>query len=205
MNGQPPGGPWQDPWDPPSGGAYRQPANAGGIPGGYPSPPAVQRPTVLTVAVVLMYFGAAFWAFNALFNITRSDELKEMFAEEFPELTEEEIDRAVDRNASNAPVTLVGVGLWIWMAVMNGRGKKWARITGTVFGGINVALTLLGFAVLSSLGITMPAPEAFLSVTGVTLSIVIVILMFQRDASAYYDAMSRGPEPQYGSYHSRPY
>jgi hypothetical protein len=164
----------------------------------------MERPTVLTVAVALMYLGAAFGAFSLVFAAAYEDELVETVAEDFPELSDQEIEQVKDRNQTNVPSNLVAIGLWIWMAIMNSQGKSWARITGTVFAGLNVALTALGLAMLAALGVTLPPAFMALAIFGVVLSVVIVILMFQRSASDYYNVMSRKPVPTYG-YGYRPY
>lgn len=153
---------------------------------------------MLTVAVALMYLGAAFWAFSLFLTVAYEDELVETVAEDFPELSDQEVEQVQDRNQTNVPSNLVAIGLWIWMAIMNSQGKSWARITGTVFAGLNVAITALGFGMLAALGVTLPPVFWAPAVFGVVLSAVIVILMFQRPASDYYDVMSRKPVPTYG-------
>src|SRR5262249_56566362 len=41
---------------------------------------------------------------------------------------------------------LIGIGLWILMAVMNRRGHSWARIVATVLFGIYTLFLVLGFS-----------------------------------------------------------
>jgi hypothetical protein len=43
------------------------------------------------------------------------------------------VTRAAQLMYVGAAASLIGVGLWIWMAQMNKAGKNWARITSTVF------------------------------------------------------------------------
>ncbi len=77
-------------------------------------PRSIQR------AVMLMYVGAGLEVLGLIFNlITRGS------------------------TASGIPGALLGIGLWIWMAKANQAGKNWARITSTVFFGIECLFLLL--------------------------------------------------------------
>lgn len=206
MEGQPPTGPWADPWDPSSGGAYRSPPPSSGSPfppAGYPAQPAMEQPRTIRVAVVLMFVGAALSLLGIFASFTGSEQMAEMYDEISPGLSSEQVDDMVSQNqASGAVGGLVAVGLWIWMAVVNGQGKTWARITGTVLGGIHIASILIMVPISAAL-FPVPALSLVLSIGTATLAVVIIILMYQRDASAYYETMSRRPYPPYGGY--RPY
>src|SRR5215471_14912088 len=72
-------------------------------------PPSIQR------AVMLMYAGAGLEVLGLIFDL---------------------IIRK-GSTASGIPGAIIGVGLWIWMAKANQAGKNWARITSTVFFGID--------------------------------------------------------------------
>jgi hypothetical protein len=224
MDGQPPTDPWAGPGQRPSadqspagqpatdrpygspqggdGGAYgQQPPGAYG--GGYRQPPQppTEQPRTIRIAVALMFVGAALSFFGLIASFSQTEEMEEMIAEEFPSLTEDEVDTAVSQGQAQGVVGgLVGVGLWIWMAIANGQGKNWARITGTVFGGIHIVTVLIFMAVFP-----MPSLTTALSLASITLAGIIVILMFLRESSDYYDAMSRKPYPAYGGYGYRPY
>jgi hypothetical protein len=98
---------------------------------------------------------------------------------------------------SGAVGSLIGVGLWLWMARANKEGKNWARITSTVFFGIDClgVLVLLG-AILAVLHSVSPSVKTILLLSGLA-SIVIwavglatIILLWRRESSAYYAAMS---------------
>lgn len=172
-------GPWGEPTAMPPGG----PAGPYGHVGG----PAPERPKSLQLAVTLMYVGAGLGLLGMMLGFALTDDLKEQVAEDNPRLTADEIDAAVSVGLTFAVIFgLVGVGLWIWMAIMNGQGKTWARITGTVFGCINVMSVLINLAVpgrVAGVGIAV-------SLASGGLAIIIMILMFQRDSSDYYRLMS---------------
>jgi Na+/citrate or Na+/malate symporter len=97
--------------------------------------------------------------------------------------------------ASSIPGTLIGVGLWIWMAKANQAGKNWARITSTIFFGIDCLFLLL---VLIGVGVDMHTVSSSLEtdlvvvVAGVVVwavGLVTIVLMWRRESSEYYAAM----------------
>jgi hypothetical protein len=161
----------------------------------------MEQPRTIKIAVALMFVGAALSFLGLIASFSQTEEMEELIAEKFPELTEEEVDTSVSQGQAQGAVGgLVGVGLWIWMAIANGQGNNWARITGTVFGGIHIVTVLIFMAVFP-----MPSLTLALSLASVTLAGIIVVLMFLRESSDYYDAMSRKPYPPYGGYGYRPY
>jgi hypothetical protein len=104
-------------------------------------------------------------------------------------------------------VGIVAVLVWLWIAWKNRAGRNWARVVATVF----FALSCLGLpelltgghlpAMPSTLtaadGATVTVPQvavpAWLIAAGVVnwlLGLAIVILLWQRAASGYYDAVS---------------
>jgi hypothetical protein len=159
----------------------------------------MERPQSLRIAVSLMFVGAGLSLLGMIAGLAQVDEIEEIVVEDSPTLTADQVDAAVAVAQTVLVLSgLLGVGLWIWMAIMNGQGKSWARVTGTVFAGINL------FSLLTNLAMGRTPPLAFaINVTSAVLAVVILILMYQRDASAYYDAMSRRPMPH--GYGYRPY
>jgi len=172
-------GPWGEPTAMPPGGPAGQYGQAGG--------PAPQPPKNLQLAITLMYVGAGLGLLGMILGFAMTDELKEQVAEDNPSLSADQIDSAVSVGLTIAVfVGLLGIGLWIWMAIMNGQGKSWARVTGTVFGCFNVVGTLINLAVpgrVAGAGIAV-------SIASGGLAVIIMILMYQRDSSEYYRVMS---------------
>ena len=75
---------------------------------------------------------------------------------------------------------VIGVGLWVWMARMNAKGRNWARITGTIFFGLNT---------LDLLGVFARSASAISAVFGIVIWLVglgAVIMLWRRDSSAYF-------------------
>ena len=77
---------------------------------------------------------------------------------------------------------VIVAGLWIMNAVYSARGRNWARITGTVLGG----LYLLSF--LSSL--TQPSSGLVMAVSVVTVLVVVatVVLLWLRPSNEFFAA-----------------
>ena len=114
---------WQPGGPPPFpiGGGQQYPAGSSPRPFTWRSPIPSEPPPSIQRAVVLMYVGAGLEVLGLIFNlITRQGS-----------------------TAAGIPGTLIGIGLWIWMARANQAGKDWARITSTVFFGIDCLFLLL--------------------------------------------------------------
>jgi len=131
-------------------------------------PQSVQR------AVMLMYVGAGLEVLGLIFDlITRKGSV-----------------------GAGIPGALIGIGLWIWMAMANRAGKSWARITATVFFGIDCLGLLL---LLAGVGIVMHAVAPSLKfvlvlavLAGVltwVVGLVTIVLLWKRESSEYYAAM----------------
>ena len=107
-----------------------QPYPSGGQPV-EPLRPAAPAP-VLT-AVKLMYAGAAVSTVSLIISLTDIGGSKSAIRKARPTLTATQVNQLNTFIITLAIVSgLVGIGLWLWMARANGRGKSWARIVSTV-------------------------------------------------------------------------
>jgi hypothetical protein len=77
---------------------------------------------------------------------------------------------------------LIGVGLWLWMAWANKAGKNWARITATVFFGLDT------LSVLAGLRQAEPALSRVFSLLVWLAGLGAVVLLWQKVSSAYFAA-----------------
>jgi hypothetical protein len=94
----------------------------------------------------------------------------------------------------------VGVVLWLWMASANRAGRRWARITSTVFFGIDCLFMLLLLAVLRTLlhlaedlGGSVPTIVMVAVLAGLcswVLNLATIVLLWRKESSAYYAAKS---------------
>ncbi len=144
-------------------------------------------PSSLLTAVRLMYVGAALSAVFLVLGLTQRDSLREQIADSQPELTADELDTAVTVGTAFAVVIgLISIGLWIWMAVMNRKGRSWARIVATVLGGLNIVFTLIGLSQNTGIGTVV-------NLISIVLAAAILWMLYRPDSSAYYSAMSGTP------------
>jgi len=107
-------------------------------------PPA---PNSVQTAVRLMYAGAALSFVELVVGLATISSLKSAIIKEFPHYTANQVHTA--EVASVVGLVLEGVvaiGLWLWMARANAAGRNYARITGTVFFGLNTLGLLLSLA-----------------------------------------------------------
>lgn len=147
-------------------------------------PAPTTAPAPLSLAVKLMYVGAAVAIIGAILTLTQRDALREQVAVNGA-TTPQQLDRLVNAGIAVALVAgLIGAGLWILNAVFNARGAKWARILSTVLGVLAVVFTLYG--------LTQPAAalSRVLSIIQLILAVVIVFLIWRPESSRYYEAMS---------------
>jgi hypothetical protein len=94
---------------------------------------------------------------------------------------------------------LIGVGLWLWMARSCLAGKSWARVTATVFFGIDTLAVLLGAAAAPGTGLTR-----IYGLVVWIIGLVAIVLLWRRSSSDYFRtaprlATSAGHQRQHGS------
>lgn len=196
-------GRWEDPWAAPPGGSPSTPRSSYGVPG--QAPPPTEPPPPLRLAVGLMYVGAAFSVIGTVIGVADMDEVKRRIAEDNPSLSATEVESTASGAAVVAVLmALLTAGLWIWMAIMNRKGKSWARVVATVLGAIAGFFTLLSLAVGLSVNVDGERPvDTVISVLSLVLAVVILILLYRPESSAYYEAVSR-PSSGYGYGHPPP-
>lgn len=156
-----------------------------------PEPPGVVR-----TAVALMYVGAGLTILSGVVFFATTDRLAEALTEAStapsPALVDAAVDRAEGRELFRSAV---GVCLWIWMAVKNREGRRWARGVATAFGVINVAGLLLGFGLVSGLDsgdvFEHLLPQLVLGIGSALLGVVILVQLYAAAASDFYDESAR--------------
>jgi hypothetical protein len=146
-------------------------------PSGWQTPIPSGPPQSIQRAVMLMYAGAGLEVLGLIFDLI--------------------IHRG--STASGIPGAIIGIGLWIWMAKANQAGKNWARITSTVFFGIDCLGLLL---ILVGVGVVMHAVSPSVKIVLVAsvvagiitwvIGLVTIVLLWGRESSEYYAAMKRG-------------
>jgi hypothetical protein len=140
------------------------------------------QPSSVTTAIRLMWMGAVLSLVPVLLIPSQKDTIRA----EIEKDNTADIDALVNFAIGFAVfLGLVGTGLWVWMAIMNGKGKNWARITATVFGGLYLALGAIGLVSGAALG---SERTVNLVVTAVTLllAIVTIVLLWRESSSQWY-------------------
>lgn len=157
-----------------------------------PMPPQpVGKPATLVWAVRGMYAGAVPSFIGVLLTLLMRDETEKAVRDEMRDIEESglPIDTDVIVTISIGLGVVVGVVatcLWIWIAVMNDRGRNWARVTGTVFGGVHLATS--PFALIQSASASVLTLALNLLTTG--LVVAILVLLWRPASSAYFRARS---------------
>ncbi len=156
-------------------------------PQGYTTPGApVGRPKTIDQAVLLMRVGAGLSLLSLVVGLGTRGMIRDAVEASGADLTAGEVATAVAvASAVGIFAGLVGIGLWLWMAAANGKGRSWARIVATVFFVVSVLSFLASFAQPST------AVSRILAVLSVALGGYIIFLLYRPESSAYYQAQSR--------------
>ena len=158
---------------------YQYPTGGGQEP--LPQRPAAP-PSVLT-AVKFMYAGAALSALGFIISLVTVSSVRTAIRKADPSYTSAQIHTAEIAVVGGAVlVGLIGVGLWLWMAWANGRGRSWARIVASVLFAINTLDLFLSLA----------RPHAVL---GLVFSLLVwlaglgaIVFLWRSESSAYFSA-----------------
>jgi hypothetical protein len=167
---------------------------------GSPAPPApVHR------AVRLMQAGAVLSTLSLIFTVIGSFSLKHnMMTANAQKLQQHQITASQISNTATGLIIytiligLISIGLWLWMARMNEAGRRWARITASVFFAL---WSLYTYSVLGEL-------HGGVTVTGTLIVSLILILalwvigaatifyLWRPASTAYFKAQSLKAEPR---------
>jgi hypothetical protein len=159
----------------------RRPAGSGGG--------MAEAPSSLLAAVKLMYVGAGLQALALVFSFAARVELRDQIADEQPDLTADQVERALNIQLfSVAIVDVLAIAMWIWMAQTNQRGLEWARIVATVLAPLNIAFTLFSLSQAAGMAIVV----RFLTIA---LAGAIIFLLYRPDSSAFYRVITARTRP----------
>lgn len=144
-------------------------------------PPRPEVPRTVRNAVWFMYTGALLSAISLVIGLATTSGLRKAIRSSGPKLTASQV--TTDVHATEAVlvvVGLIGIGLWIWLAVASQRGRNWARITGSVFFGLDTLILIYSFARASDVAST--AASVVLWAVGLGA----VYFLWQRDSTAFF-------------------
>jgi hypothetical protein len=107
----------------------------------------MQPPGSVLNAVRLMYGGAGLSALGIVITLVTIGSLKSAIETRDPNFTTTQLHAAEAVAVGGVIVGgLIAIGLWLWMAWANGKGRNWARILSSVFFGINTLDLLVSVA-----------------------------------------------------------
>jgi hypothetical protein len=185
------------PWVPyPGQGGAHQPVDSG--------PRRV--PQNLRIAFFVMLAGAAATVLSAAYSLTDIEAVRRTaLSASKGVLHESDIDLIVDVSMGGAAVgSLVTAGLWVWMAFACRAGKNWARITATVFFGINLLSYLVGVA--GAVLWSGPWVPLALSTATFVIGLAAVVLLWNRSVAPYFaPRVPPGYQPYQGYPPNAPY
>jgi uncharacterized membrane protein YgcG len=148
-----------------------------------PEPQRLEPPTPVQQAVKLMYAGAIVSAISLIITLLTIGSLKTAIHNADPSLSATKLHSAEVAAVAVAIIFgLIGIGLWLWMAYANKAGKNWARITATVFFGLDT------LSVLTSFRQAEPVLSRVISILIWLIGLGAIVLLYQRESSAYYTA-----------------
>jgi hypothetical protein len=148
-----------------------------------PEPVRPDPPESVLTAVKLMYAGAVVSAASLVVGLATIGSLRTDLRNAYPKVTTSQLHTIeVATVVFIVFFGLVGIGLWVWMALANKRGGNWARITATVFFGLNTLSLVAGFA----------RPEPLASrLVGLLIWLIglgAIILLWRAESSAFFQA-----------------
>ena len=151
-----------------------------------PEPVRPGPPGSVVMAVRLMYAGAVVSALSLVVGLLTISSLRSSLHKSDPSLTASQLHSLQTVVVVGSVVIgLIGIGLWVWMAVTNKAGKSWARIVATVLFVLDTLLLLLGVARAGAAAGTLVSILTWLIGGGA------ILFLWRRDASEYFTAQSR--------------
>jgi hypothetical protein len=148
-----------------------------------PEPQRPAPPTPVLQAVKLMYAGAIVSAISLIITLVTVGSLKTAIHNADPSLSASKLHSAEVAAVAVAVIFgLIGIGLWLWMAYANKAGKNWARITATVFFGLDT------LSILTSFRQAEPVLSRVVSIVIWLIGLGAIVLLYQRESSAYFSA-----------------
>ncbi|HEX4090136.1 MAG TPA: hypothetical protein VHZ33_15595 [Trebonia sp.] len=152
-----------------------------------PIPPSVTR------AVQVMYIGALASLVGIIIELVARHSLRNYIADHVTrngkKLTNTQVTDYYHAELLIVVIVgLIGIGLWIWMAQMNKRGRNWARITSTVFFAIDSIGAIGG---LSGGSLSGGSVNRFYGIVVWAIGLAAIILLWRRSSSEYFKGAPR--------------
>jgi hypothetical protein len=151
-------------------------------PGPAQEPEQIRPPRSVLNAVKLMYAGAALEVIAVIIAVVTIGSLKSAILARHPAYTAAQLHSAeVARTVPLVIGGLIAIGLWLWMAWANGKGRSWARIVSAVFFGINTLDLLISLLQVHAVATLIIGVVIWLVGLGA------VVLIFSKESGAFYN------------------
>lgn len=153
-------------------------------------PEQIQPPRSVLNAVKLMYAGAALEVLAVIIAVVTIGSLKSAILARHPAYTAASLHTAeVARTVPLVIGGLIAIGLWLWMAWANGKGRSWARVVSAVFFGINTLDLLISLLMVHAVATLIIGVVIWLVGLGA------IALLFGKESGSFYkqQSVTRGP------------
>jgi hypothetical protein len=142
----------------------------------------IRPPRSVLNAVKLMYAGAALEVIAVIIAVVTVGSLKSAILARHPAYTAAQLHSAeVARTVPLVIGGLIAIGLWLWMAWANGKGRSWARIVSAVFFGINTLDLLISLLQVHAVATLIIGVVIWLVGLGA------IVLIFSKESGAFYN------------------
>jgi hypothetical protein len=146
-----------------------------------PDPRPIQPPRSVLNAVRLMYAGAALELLALIIAVATRASLKVAILARHPLYSTAQVHHAeVARAAPLVIGALIAIGLWLWMAWANNRGRNWARVLSAVFFGINTFDLFISFFVVRATATMIVGVVIWL------VGLVAIVLLFSKESAPFF-------------------
>jgi len=156
-------------------------------PGGAQAPEpttTTSAPQSVVRAAQVMYVGIAASLVGIVIDLLMRHSIRTAIVQHSPNLTPTKVSNAYHAELILLVVFgLIGAGLWLWMARSCLAGKNWARVTSTVFFGLDTVSLVLGASVVSGGGLTR-----LYGIVVWVIGLIAIILLWRRSSSEYFRA-----------------
>jgi hypothetical protein len=147
-------------------------------------PVTTNAPQSVLRAVRVMYVGAAASLIGIVIDLLMRHSIRTAIVQHSSKLTPTQVNDAYHAELVVLVVFgVIGAGLWLWMARSCLAGKNWARVTSTVFFGLDTVALVLSATAVSGSGLTR-----LYGILVWLIGLAAIILLWQRPSSEYFRA-----------------
>jgi hypothetical protein len=140
-----------------------------------------QPPTTVRLAVRLMFAGAGLEVVALLVAVVTTSSLKTAIFRANPHYNTVQVHNVeVARTTVLVIGALITIGLWLWMAWANDRGRGWARIVAAVLFGVNTLDLLVSIDVVHATATVIVGGVIWL------VGLAALLLLFHKRSNPFY-------------------